>query len=38
MADFVRCVYTNAKYYFVQSGEGFSMQGKEPERSVAALR
>jgi hypothetical protein len=33
-ADF----YTNAKYYFVQSGEGFSMQGKELERGVAALR
>jgi hypothetical protein len=29
--------YTNAKYYFVQSVEGFSMQGKEPKRYVAAL-
>jgi hypothetical protein len=25
-------VYINAKYCFVQSGEEFSMQGKEPER------
>jgi hypothetical protein len=29
--------YTNAKYYFVQSGIGFSMQNKEPDKGVAAL-
>jgi len=30
--------HTKTEHYCVQSGEEFSMQGKEPERAVAALQ
>jgi hypothetical protein len=29
--------HTSAKYYRIQSGEGFSMQRKELKRGIAAL-